>query len=61
MYVANCAGGVHKRTPKQEERIALENSAALQLMGVPSVLFALRSIIDVVVTGCEPLYQTLKK
>jgi hypothetical protein len=60
-YVANKAGGVHKEAPSNPDEQSLEDAAInFQLLGMPSVLQALKGVTEVVVTTCEPLYQRLR-
>jgi hypothetical protein len=60
-YVANYAGSIHKTAPDSPETHAIETAGVnIRIGGHPSVIMALRAICDVVVRGCEPLYEALR-
>jgi hypothetical protein len=54
-------GALHNSTPNTAQTQALhEMSGRMTIADMPFALRLLRSICDVVVTGCEPLYQVLR-
>lgn len=59
-YVANYAGAVHKGPPDTPETQALETASGLLLAEFPMVLYAMRDIAEVGLTGCIPLYLRLR-
>lgn len=60
LYLANIAGGVHKGTPDNPKTKAIEEmSQVMELMGVPSILISMRSIIAITIAGLDPIYQDL--
>jgi hypothetical protein len=61
-YVRNYAGLEHKNEPDTDVMKAAEiGSMQFRLAGMPSVLYALRSVTSLTLTGCMPLYEKLKE
>jgi hypothetical protein len=61
-YVRNYAGLEHKNEPDTDVMRAAEiGGIQFRLAGMPSVLYALRSVIGLTLTGCMPLYEKLKE
>lgn len=61
-YVRNYAGLEHKNDPDTDTMKAAESgSSQFQIGGMPAILFALRSVVDLALSGCMPLYEKLKE
>jgi hypothetical protein len=59
-YLANYAGAIHKSQPDSPESTTLEClGKSVQIGGAPSTLYAIKSVCNIAIAGCQPLYEAI--